>query len=132
MSDPYYCKLYVDTDEDVGNLESALDGAATEAFAGIGVEYPVYRNEDFDPSAREKVPYDFIECSRYYVELGTLEQVPDQLSDFQSGVAVLVKSLREDGRFVTASCDFEDDIAAATGWNWSESTPEPPGRGVAA
>src|SRR5262245_50553120 len=125
MPDPYYCKLYIDTDEDMGKLEAALADEVTDAFVGIGVEYRAYLNEDFDPNSREKVPYDFIECSRYYVELGTLEQIPDQLSSFQSGVAALVKSLREQGRFVTASCDFEEVIAVATGWNWTESNPEP-------
>ena len=130
MSDPYYCKLYIDTDEDEGNLELALAEAAASTFADVRVEYPVYPNDDFDPRSRVRMPYDFIQCSRYYVELGTLEQVADQLSDFQSGVAALVKRLREDGRIVTASCDFEEVIADATGWNWSESTPEPPGRRV--
>ncbi|WEK02283.1 MAG: hypothetical protein P0Y59_11560 [Candidatus Sphingomonas phytovorans] len=132
MPDPYYCKLYVDTDEDIERVETALDDAAADAFADIRVDYPVYDNENFDPSSREKRPYDFIECSRYYVELGTEEQVADQLSGFQSGVAALIKRLREEGRFVTASCDFEDAIADATGWNWTESKPEPPGRAVAA
>lgn len=132
MSDPYYCKLYVDTDDDIEKLEAALDNAAVNSFEDIRVEYPVYRNEDFDPSSQAKVPYDFIECSRYYVELGTVEQVPDQLTGFQSGVSILVKSLRDEGRFVTASCDFEDAIADATGWNWTESNPEPPGRVIAA
>ncbi len=131
MPDPYYCKLYVDTDEDIGMLETALDDAVAKALAGIGVEYPVYDNENFDPGSRNNVPYDFIECSRYYVELGTVDQVPDQLSAFQSGVAAVVKQLREEGRFVTASCDFEDTIADATGWNWTEDKPEPPGRAIA-
>ena len=132
MPDPYYCKIYVDTEDDIGKLEAALADAAGDAFADIRVEYPVYDNENFDPASQAKVPYEFIECSRYYIELGTLEQVPGQLADFQSGVATLVRSLRDEGRFVTASCDFEDVIADATGWNWTESNPEPPGRAVAA
>lgn len=131
MSNQYFCELYVDTDEDMGNLEAALDDAAANAFADARVEYPVFPNDNFDPASQDKVPYDFIECSRYYVELSTVEQVPDQLADFQSGVATLVRSLREKGRFVTASCEFEDAIADATGWNWTESNPEPPGRSVA-
>ena len=130
MSDPYYCKLYVDSDEEIKSLESALGEASAEIFAEISVEYPVFENEDFDFRSREKVPYDFIECSRYYVELGTVERIPDQLPDFQSGVAALVKNLREGGRFVTASCDFEDVVADATGWNWTKRKPEPPGRAI--
>ncbi|WP_210183329.1 hypothetical protein, partial [Methylobrevis pamukkalensis] len=58
-------------------------------------------------------------------------EVPEQLASFQSGVAALVSNLREGGRFVTASCDFEDLIADETGWNWTEDQPEPPGRAKA-
>ncbi|MBN8809386.1 MAG: hypothetical protein J0I47_14285 [Sphingomonas sp.] len=131
MSNPYFCELYVDTNEDIRKVEAALNSAAADAFSGIFVELPIYKNDNFQETSINKVPYDFIECSRYYVELGTVEQVPDQLSDFQSGVAVLVKSLRERGWFVTASCDFEDAIADVTGWNWTEGNPEPPGRAIA-
>jgi len=128
MPDPYYCKIYVDTDDDIEKLQTALDDAVAEAIVGIRVEYPAYENENFDPGSGNNVPYDFIERSRYYVDLGTIEQVPDQLPAFQSGVATVVKHLRAEGRFVTASCDFEDVIADATGWNWTEDKPEPPGR----
>jgi hypothetical protein len=128
MPDPYYCKLYIDTDEDIAVLEAAVKRASDAIFSGIDVEAPVFRNEDFDAGARSRAPYDFIESSRYYIELGTIEEVPEQIPDFQSGVARLVRSLREEGRFVTASCSFEDVIADGTGWNWTEETPEPPGR----
>lgn len=131
MPDPYYCKLYVDTDDDIGRLEAALDAAATDAFVDIRVEYPVYRNENFDPNSQRNVPYDFVECSRFYVEVGAVDRTPKQLVGFQAGVAAMVANIRNAGRFVTASCDFEDVIAKATGWNWTESNPEPPGRTVA-
>jgi len=49
VSDPYYCKLYVDTDEDEGSLEAALVLAVGEAFGDIVVEYPIYRNEILRP-----------------------------------------------------------------------------------
>lgn len=132
MSDLYYCKLYVDTDEDLECFESSLNELSAQFFIDIEIEHPVYNNEDFDPIARTIIPYEFIECSRYYVDLAALQHTTDQIASFQSGVALLVRGLREGGRFVTVSCDFEDEIADATGWNWSESTPEPPGRGLAA
>ncbi|HEY0151432.1 MAG TPA: hypothetical protein VGB92_05505 [Longimicrobium sp.] len=129
-ADPYYCTLYVDTVEPIDDLQAALDEACDRIFKGIGVEAPAYRNDGFDADARSRVPYQFIQCSRYFVELGTLEEVPEQLADFQSGVAEVVRSLREEGRFVTAACCFEDLIADNTGWNWTGDTPEPPGRTV--
>ena len=130
MPDPYYCKLYIDTDEDIEKLKIVLNNVLADIFVDIAVEAPVYRNENFNPSSRLKAPYNFIECSRYYIEMGTEEEVSDQVSRFQSGVAAAVKSLRDEGRFVTASCDFEDVIADATGWNWTRSNPEPPGRAI--
>ena len=76
---PCCCKIYVDTDDDIEKLQTALDDAVAEAIVGIRVEYPAYENENFDPGSGDNVPYNFIERSRYYVELGTIEQVPDQL-----------------------------------------------------
>ena len=130
MPDPHYCKLYIDTDEDIEKLKIVLNNVLADIFVDIAVEARAYRNENFNPSSRLKAPYDFIECSRYYIEMGTEEEVSDQVSRFQSGVAAAVKNLRDEGRFVTASCDFEDVIADATGWNWTRSNPEPPGRAI--
>ena len=132
MPDPDYCKLYVDSDEEIGRLQSALDEACADIFDGVPVECPAFKNENFDINSRTKVPYNFIECSRYYVELGAIAPITEQLSAFQSGVAAVVERLREGGRFVTASCVFEDVIAAATGWNWTKWDPEPPGRTITA
>lgn len=131
MPDPFYCKLYIDTDEDIDDLDAELNRLRVSVFEGVAVEAPLYRNENFDAVAREKSPYEFIESSRFYAEVGTIEEVPEQLASFQSGVAALVSNLREGGRFVTASCDFEDLIADETGWNWTEDQPEPPGRAKA-
>jgi len=89
---------------------------------------PVYVNEKFALHAKDQLPYDFIECSRYYSEVEYEDEIEGRLSEFQSGVAELVLRLREAGRFVTASCVFEELIAADTGWNWTEAQPEPPGR----
>lgn len=128
MSDPYYCKLYIDTDEAIDELEISISEFVKERFTGIEVEYPIFRNEDFEASATGRTPYDFIAASKYYVELGTIEEIPEQIEKFHSKTANLIAALREGGRFVTASCDFEDLIAAETGWNWTEEDPQPPGR----
>lgn len=128
MPDQFYCKLYIDTSENIDELDAELTRLCNSAFQGFAVEAPVYRNGNFDVSARELSPYEFIESSQYYAEVGTIETAPAQLARFQSGVVVLVSNLREGGRFVTASCDFEELIIEETGWNWTKDQPEPPGR----
>ncbi len=130
MPDPFYCKLYIDTGDGIEDLHVELNRlcASVSSFEGVAVEALLYRNENFDVAAKGKTPYDFTESSRYYAEVGTIEDVPEQLPSFQIGVAALVSSLRQGGRFVTASCEFEDLIADETGWNWTKDHPEPPGR----
>lgn len=128
MPDPYFCKLYVDTDEEILELQGLLKNLEFDIFNEFSIEIIVYRNEDFKEMARGLVPYSFIECSRYYVEVGTLKEVPECILGFQSAVATLVSSLRNEKRFITVSCDFEDIIVNETGWNWTRDTPEPPER----
>ena len=128
MADPLFCEVYIDTDEHLDQIERSVDEARQAAFHDMKVEAVVYENDNFDPSARQRSPYHFIEASRYYAEIGIEDEPPEQVSDFQSGVAALVKELRAGGRFVTASCDFEDVVADLTGWNWTKAQPEPPGR----
>jgi len=130
MADPYFCELYIDTDENIDDLKRVVDALVREEFSDVSVSAPVYRNDNFIPSARARVPYRFIECSRYYAEVGTEKDDPRWLAPFQSGIVGLVKKLRKGGRFVTASCVFEDLIVAQTGWNWTREQPEPPGRKV--
>ena len=128
MSDPLFCELYIDTDEPLDEIEKAVDEACRATFHDLKVEAIVYPNDNFDASARQQSPYHFIEASQYYVEVGIDGDPPEQVDDFQSGVASLVKELRAGGRFVTASCDFEEVVADLTGWNWTKAQPEPPGR----
>lgn len=125
---PFYCKLFIDTEEIKESLSITTHDLASQIFGQMAVGVPVYRNENFDLLARERRPYDFIEFSRYYSEVEAEDKTEGRLSEFQSGVATLILRLREGGRFVTASCVFEELIAADTGWNWTEAQPEPPGR----
>jgi len=127
MSPQSYLELYIDTDESAEEIEVAVKREGREAFGRLNVEVVTYRNEDFEPSARQRSPYSAIECSRYCAEITALG-TEDRADEFQSGTAALVRALRAGGRFVTASCDFEEVIADLTGWNWTRDEPEPPGR----
>jgi hypothetical protein len=128
MSPQLFCELYIDTDESAEELENAMNQAGREAFRDLSVEVVTYRNEDFEPPTRQCSPHSAIECSRYYAEVAARSAPIDRADEFQSGTAALVRALREGGRFVSASCDFEGVIADLTGWNWSRDNPEPPGR----
>jgi hypothetical protein len=118
--------LYIDTDEDIDDLEAELNRLLVSVFEGLRIEAPLFRNENFEADKNEQAPYDFIESSQYYSEIGTIEEAPEQLPNFHSGVATLITRLRAGGRIVTASCDFEDFIASETGWNWTVDQPQPP------
>ena len=125
--EPLFCELYVDTDEEIEELEKAIRRASEHAFADISVEFVVYRNDDFDPSAKQRYPYSSIEASQYLAEVSPQTDLSEQPTQYQLGVARLIGALREPGRIVSASCDFEDLIAKETGWNWTRDQPEPPG-----
>lgn len=128
MPNSYFCKLYIDTDEQIAEFLDVLNKSKFSIFNGVPVEVLTYRNEDFKAASRKLAPYDFIECSRYYVDVGVVREISEQILDFQYGVARLVSNLRDGRRFVIASCDFEDVIIEKTGWNWTKDAPEPPGR----
>lgn len=128
MSPQLFCELYIDTDESGQELEDAVNQAVRDAFGNLSIEVITYRNEDFEPSARQRSPYSAIECSRYCAEVAARGTPIDRADEFQSGTAALVRVLREGGRFVSASCDFEEVIVDLTGWSWSRDKPEPPGR----
>jgi hypothetical protein len=128
MSPQSFCELYIDTDESTEEIEVAVRREGREAFGDLNVEMVTYRNEDFEPSARRRSPYSAIECARYYVEITAPDTPTDQADKFHSGTAALIRALRGSGRFVTASCDFEEVIASLTGWNWTRDKPEPPGK----
>ncbi|KQS83175.1 MULTISPECIES: hypothetical protein [unclassified Rhizobium] len=128
MSDPFYCKLYIDTDETIDGLRKALDEHCRILFHDLNLETSLRRNEAFDSSARNQGPYDFIRSARFYADIETADETPQQAAGFQSAVATLVSRLRDGGRIVMAACDFEDLIIGETGWNWTKDDPEPPRR----
>jgi hypothetical protein len=124
--DPTYCRLYLDTDEHIAIVRAVMDDLIGQMFDELPAEGPVYRNLNFVPRARDQRPYDPIACSPLTAEVGAIDAWPENGPAFQGGAVRLVRALRERGYVVTASCDFEDRIAAETGWNWTEDTPEPP------
>ena len=64
MSSQSFCELYIDTDESAEEIEVAVRREGREAFGDLNVEMITYRNEDFEPSARQRSPYSAVpQCS---------------------------------------------------------------------
>lgn len=124
--DPYFCQLYVDTKQDRETLKKILTEFCKNEFDFI-VDPIVYKNVDFNLSARQNVPYNFIECSNFRVELEMIDEIQKNISKFNEGIARIVVQLRELGCYVV-STEIESFLIEKTGWNWTEETPEPPGR----
>lgn len=122
----YYCKLYIDSSEERPELQEIIDRRLKEYFQEIEVEAPVFDNENFTGETDHRSQFYPIERSRFYVEVDSECTRNDLIAEFQQGIARLVQWLREGGRFVVASCEFEDLIVSETGWNWTPETPVPP------
>jgi hypothetical protein len=122
----YYCKLYIDTVEEQSEIQEILNSLVQQVFEHIEVDADVFRNEDYDSTVGPNSPLYPVERSRFYVEMDSECERDDLTSEFQLGVARLVKLLRDGGRFVVASCDFEDLVSAETGWNWTPDNPLQP------
>lgn len=131
MPDPYLCVLYIETNEEIDALTATTYRLVDEIFEQTPAEAVVYRNKNFKETSQRTSPYDFIECSKYYAEISVIDEAPEHIPSFQTGIARLVSDLRNKSRFVTASCNFEEFIADQTGWNWTTETTEPPGRTIA-
>lgn len=120
-----YCKLYIDTGTDQAELESEFAQGFGERVKLPGVEYTVFPNDLYkgaDPVSLR----DPIARSRYYVEIDSDPSIVFADDDFCAEIAALVIWLRQRCDYVVASCDFENYITEATGWNWTPERPLPP------
>lgn len=119
------CRLYVDGSANLEELATLLlqivDGKRVgRTISTSSFEIDLEKSEDFDPIRSNEVDgFLFWSMGAY------LEPLSNSISEKSYIVAVstLIKEMRERGLRVVASCDFEDDIAQLTGWNWSEKTP---------
>ncbi|WP_227271267.1 hypothetical protein [Roseobacter weihaiensis] len=118
------CRLYIDYWDEF----EALAESATELLAGTrsgrsiiasAMELDLEVSLDVNPGRQnEEDGFLFYPYGAFIEPNGTAK--PDKhISDLSQ----LVIGLRGKGAKVVASCDFEDEIARLTGWNWSERTP---------
>ncbi|RYG85561.1 MAG: hypothetical protein EON59_11945 [Alphaproteobacteria bacterium] len=126
-ADTPYCRLYIDTKESREAVQALLDALTSSRFDHLQVSAPVFKNHGYDPVGLSSRSYDPIEASPWTAEIDAEEGSPQAFETFQAGISAVIGDLRAAGFKVTASCDFEDRVAAETGWNWTSENPEPPG-----
>ena len=132
MTERLWAKLHLTTEATFGVVERALEGDCQSSFPNGGVQAHLFPNKQFE-RFRFGMPYDFWLNSEAYAEVETVGLANLTQDFFVEGVIRLVIALRQRGWVVTAvdndtvSDVLEDRLRAATGWNWTESTPTPPG-----
>ena len=125
-AEPPFCRLYIDTTEAREAVQRLLDRLLRPGPAGPRVLVSVSRNDGYEPGRARDAAYDPIAASAWTAELDTELPPSGDHEAFRAWVVAVIGQVRAGGMIVTASCDFEDRVAAETGWNWSTSTPEPP------
>lgn len=118
------CRLWIDAPGTVEAIQAALVAGIEDRFTGLGIACDLDRNGGFDPGGKDGT--DFIASSPWTAWLETACTDRPAVEAFQAGVCSLIASLRRQGFSVTAACDFEDRVIAATGWNWTSDQPLPP------
>ena len=122
-----YCRLYIDMGSSREAVRTALKAKISEHFGPREVFARLAKNRAYARSHPGAVPYDPVTASRWTAEVDAEDASVEAFETFQSGLCIVIRELRAEGLIITASCDFEDRIAAETGWNWTETHPEPPG-----
>jgi len=95
-------------------------------YGNMKIDASVFNNQGYTGTTDYRQRFYAIERSRFYVEIDADREPDSRANEFQIGTASLVKRLREEGRFVVASCEFEELIVSETGWNWTAESPLPP------
>ena len=126
--DPDNAFLYIQTSASIEDLRAEVAtlvdgeqvGRRSISADGFSIELEASKTHD---KARAEEHGGFV----YYPFLGVV--VPDPDADqiaFVDDLCRMITALRETGAKVVAASEFDDEIAAKTGWNWSLSSPDHP------
>lgn len=119
-----YCRLYIDTRETREVVQALLNAKVSGRFRPLEVFATVFKNHGY--AQVRATPYDPIGASQWTADVDAEDTSTEAFETFRSGLCGVIRELRKVGLIVTASCDFEEQVAAETGWNWTEAHPEPP------
>jgi hypothetical protein len=121
-----YCKLYIDVEMGIEELQSLIDENVENFFESGSVDVIVFQNENYQVGSNLQSTTYPVDRSRYYVEIEPASDRDLERFTFESAIAQLVDWLRKECEYVVASCEFEDFIVEQTGWNWTLENPLPP------
>ncbi|WP_218638686.1 hypothetical protein [Rhodovulum sulfidophilum] len=118
------CRLYIEGPESLDTLVEHVGTLTGGARTGRTISTPSLEidlelSEDADAKQAQTADGFLYWLYGAYVEPG---RQPMAEADYIALVAGLIVALLRDGWHGVASCDFEDEIARLTGWNWSELT----------
>jgi len=125
-AEPPFCRLYIDTSRPRDAIGRLLDDLLRAGPGEPRIHASVSRNDGHAPDRARSAVYDPILASAWTAELDAEATDPAGHDAFRARVVAAIAGARARGMIVTASCDFEERVAAETGWNWSAGTPEPP------
>ena len=124
-----YCRLYIQSELSKEKLRELFLSIVEGELEGFTIVTPSFyadvRNNignDFKKFQEEK---DFI-FSSHTAEIEPLDSQDVDIESYIQCVCSLITELRKAGMLVTAACEFEDVVAARTGWNWTDSSREHP------
>ena len=109
MYDNLYCKIYLDSSLDIGELYKRIRSIVQGQMEPIRTvktiwgEIDIRKNSDFDPDRMEKDPDDFV-FWRYYLDI--VPQKGIEQEKYISEVSRLVEELKQSNIRAVASCDF--------------------------
>ena len=121
-----YCKLYIDVENDIEELQARIDDNVQIFFEPGFVDVVVFRNEHYQIRSDIDSSTYPADRPRYHAEIAAASDRELEKPTFESAIAQLVTWLRTECEYVVASCEFENQIVEQTGWNWMLQNRLPP------
>ncbi len=130
MIQDLYCRLYVNHADEtlLLDLVTKITDGATQGRTVFNDSIDLIWSKNTDNLA-EGQPEFLLYPSTFEVnprsEFTGIDR-DDEPQEFLKYLLRVIVGLRQFGYEVVASCEYEDLIAAETGWNWSKTTPDHP------
>ena len=113
MDEDLYCKVYVDSSGESGDLlafiaEVVKGNISLRTVANDLFEVAVFRNEDYEKDKATDVG-GFV-FFPYYLEIEPIHETNISSEEYKSLIGHLLEALWEAGADAVAACDFEDEL----------------------
>lgn len=113
MEEDLYCKVYVDSRNEGGDLLAFIAGTVKGniSLRTVGndlFEVAVFKNEDYDKNRTTEVG-GFV-FFPYYLEIEPVDESAVSSEEYKSLIGDLLEALWGTGADAVAACDFEDEL----------------------